>query len=349
MQTFGKKGTQPLNVVAKNYHRMLQDGGAEKELVEAMGRAATTTGRAYPAKAGASIFGAKGRDAKRQQTRNLRVAMGITTRGMEKEESALVVGQRLSYIGADIPTCLTVARSVLREHSLREKAKEDAMDRQLAEFATGRGADQLQALQRAIPGLPTTGLVLVPSTSGMSFVCLPAQGDAVAKAVGWAHRSKKTNTSAGMRASWEAQHRTLMEDDCPPVGTPPPRPSVCRSAGVCLCSPDGRALRAMKAGLLRNMKNVFQKESDNKRELLAGRAIVKLAGRPADGDIDAYLELDDPVRHVFLQVGMMYLSPYQPSFLVVEECGTPAAPNAAAEQIVIKAPEGALAEGRSRS
>eukprot|EP00972_Heterocapsa_arctica_P052039 7657150-Heterocapsa_arctica.AAC.1 len=58
-----------------------------------------------------------------------------------------------------------------------------------------------------------------------------------------------------------------MHNMCPPVGVDGALSSVCRDAGICICSVQGKRLYRFRNALLRQMKDSFKEPS--KRNLLA--------------------------------------------------------------------------------
>lgn len=317
-KSFGKPGTPCLKTLAKAYEDEKEKGGKDMDKLVEVGAAATLAGRICPPKAGASSFGPKLRDVQAQRVRELRQALTVATRSMEKDEGALAVANRLTLVGADIATCLTVARSVLQQRSRQDKERNATAQKDLEEFVANAGQQHLKKVSEAIPDLPAGSLVPVPCAHGWCFECGPAQRDSIAQAVAWSFSSKQANTSATLRRYWDSQHLALLEGDCNTVQDVVSPPRECFVAGVCLCTPQGQQLRSLKNAFLRIMKRDFPQRSDLRKDLAAGNVVVELMGFPKDDDMDAYLEEENPVKQVLLHVGMMYFSPYQPTFLLAK-------------------------------
>lgn len=317
-KTLGCKGTPKLADLAVAYTAATAAGGEEIDRLGEVGQAATRAGRAFPPKAGASAFGAKSRDAKRLQLKEFREAVCAATRSMDKEESALAVAGRVALIGADIATCLSVARATLAQQGKNEKARLDEQRTALRAYQLGEGSENLQKMQVAMPGVQIAGLVPVPSSQGMVFEYLPDNSATVAQAASWAHGTKETNTSASMKRYWGQLHQPLRETDCDPLVDVKAALSKCRAAGRCSCTGEGMNLHRIRNSFLKEMKKVFKKDTAQRQHLLAGEVVVMLTGCPREDDYEAFLALDDPIKTVLLHVGMMYLKPYQPTFLLME-------------------------------
>lgn len=321
--SLGRKGRPQLKDVGEQYRQEVATNGDRLRIAEQMGSAATLAGKSCPPKAGQSAFGPKGRCAKKKYVKDLRDAMVKSIESLDKDQGALVVGRQLAATGVDIQTCLTVARSALRERSTCERSRRATVEESLAKFRNGEGEANLARLREAILGLPECGLLPVPSSHNLCFECSPAQVEQVSHAVSWAYTAKQANTSAAMRRIWDEQHHTIMESDCTPIVGKEPAPTLCKMAGMCLCGPSGRLLQGFKNAFLRSMKRVFPSESANRAALMAGNILVRLVATPDSLDKDAWLELEDPVQTLYLHVGLMYLSPYQPVFMLVERQEAP--------------------------
>lgn len=318
-ECLGRAGKPSFAEVAREYWRAVRGDGDRLAQLEMVGEAATRAGRACPPRHGDSAFGAKGRETKRRGVQQLRESLSKAIRGMDKEDGALVVAQQLSFLGADIPICLSVARSALRRRSLHERDRLEQQQSELLEFQNGVGQASLQRLQAELPGLPTQALTPVPFPSCMCFECAPAAAAAVAEAVSWAYGHKEANTSAGLRRCWDQLHHTLMENALARQdGAAASKPSECFNAGRCLCTSEGKRLRRLRNAVLQAMKKTFPPNSEKRSQLLAGEIIMQLTGTTKVDDSDALLDMDDPVKKLIFHVGMLSLKPYQPTLMLLE-------------------------------
>lgn len=295
-------------------------GGEQLARLEAIGRAATRAGRSFKPKAGASVFGAKSRDARRRQLQGLRRSMCLSIEGLDKEQGALIVGQQLSFLGASVETSLAVARSALRRSSMQEKNRLAQERSAMLAFQQTQGQRDLQRLKVGLPSLPTEGLTPVPCSQGMCFEAAPQTMSLVSNAVAWATNHREANTSASMQRFWDRLHSTLMETTRPPIEGSNNKPSECALAGRCLCTcEDGKRVRSLKNAFLRAMKEVFRPETEERAKLVSGQIVVQLEGRPKEDDEDAFLQSQDPITTAFFHIGMMYLNPYRPSFMLLDQ------------------------------
>ena len=73
----------------------------------------------------------------------------------------------------------------------------------------------------------------------------------------------------------------------------------------------------LKDALFRNMKSTFPTGSSLREQLLSGFVVACLRGRPDDEDFDALLE-ENAFKDIWLHVGLLYLSPYQPTFMLLK-------------------------------
>lgn len=339
LKTLGAKGTQSITAIAQAYKEEKEQKTETIAKATRMGAAATVAGRACPPKVGQSSFGAKSRNVKRRQVQDLRRAMAQITAGRDKEDGALALGHRLAFIGADVQTCLTVARSAMRSHMKDERARQATENEALASFAAGVGKEREAKLRKAFPNLPLDTLRAVPSPRGWCFECHPAQGESVANAVLWAHYTKEANSSSALKRHWEQCHETLLEANCPPIAATMPHLSGCCVAGRCLCTNEGKHLVKLRSALFDNMKKVFLAGSELRDRLIDGHFILKLDGLPDTDDFDALLE-DDAFKEVWLHVGMLSLSPYQPTFMLLQKQLEPAGSAGSSARIQVKVSRG---------
>ncbi len=142
--------------------------------------------------------------------------------------------------------------------------------------------------------------------------------DKIAKVVAWAHECRTTNLSSSLSRNWAAMHQLVMEEDCPPLEgneSELVREGACRAAGRCVCTGPGRQLHLLRSEFIASMKKVFRPGSSQRESLVSGRIVVRLTGETAAGAPDAPQALP---TDVFLHIGLMFLSPYRPTFMLVE-------------------------------
>ena len=122
---------------------------------------------------------------------------------------------------------------------------------------------------------------------------------------------------------WECKHTMHCKGDHPELHESGPVSNPCHVAGICLCSGAGKALRFFITKLLSWSKEVFQPKSEMRHELAAGWFAFMMHGvdevardtPPGDG---AEGEGAAAGEHMlFAHVGMHYLKPYRPTFLLM--------------------------------
>lgn len=97
-----------------------------------------------------------------------------------------------------------------------------------------------------------------------------------------------------------------------------PKETDCMRAGQCVCTGAGRQLAAFRNRFLQAMKTMFRPGTDMRKLLLSGFVVAHIVGRPGgEGAGDGAAEPDQGT-HLWLHVGLMYLSPYRPTFMRVE-------------------------------
>ena len=120
MRTLGAKGRPDLSALSGPYWEAVEQRTEEISTCQALGEAARVTGKAHRPKSGHSAFGASSRNLQARKLQLARQALTAAVKDLDKESGALALGEHLDRMGADMHTCLTVARSALRAASTRE-------------------------------------------------------------------------------------------------------------------------------------------------------------------------------------------------------------------------------------
>lgn len=318
-KTLGCRGRPVLKGMGARYKEDLRTGAVDEGYLRDLGRAATISGRLRSMKAGESSFGATGRAEQRKRRRLMHDALVHAAQGEDNEQAALALSERLIDLGGDVQAGVTAARAAMRRRTLEmQRAKQDG-EKALEAFAAGPGARALAELQRALPQLAeTTGLIPIPSPSGIAFEVCPSIRDVVVDAASWAYKSKGCNASGAMRAHWAETHMTLPEIVTKTAAPEPEGTNECLSAGRCLCCPEGKLLRAFRNSCLKAMKEAFPPGTPQRKRLQDGFVVLRLTGKPEDADLDAFIDMDEPVADTWLHIGIQYLSPFRPTFMEVE-------------------------------
>lgn len=317
-RSLGATGTPDLRRLGALYKQAVAEGSIEDTIVRA-GRAATLAGKAFTPKAGQSSFGPTQRDSKRLRRAALCRNLGQRTRvSGDIEQSALALGDALSHMGVGISTSLSVARTTLRDLAKREREEAAKVKQVLDRYAKEGGATAIANLAHTLPSL-SEGFVWspVPHPSGPCFEVLPCDGKAVSQAVSWAYESKESNASKYLKTFWAQSHQGLVEDGRQPATDDTHKQSECYKAGVCVCCSAGRELKKLRGSFMSVLKKACPHGSPERKALVEGDIVVQISAKPSGDHTDAYIDKDSPEREVFLHVGLMYLSPFRPTFMEV--------------------------------
>lgn len=317
MRTFGTKGRPDLGKISVLYDKAVEEGGAEIERAELLGRAAAKAAKSATPKAGQSAFGPKAKDVQRQRQRSACTALA-TAHTASDEGSILALADRLIASKADLHTCLFVARASSRAFAEQKRQQQSKVEHALRAFEEGPGRAHAHHLQQHMPALQVGGLHAVPSPGGLLFECMPAQPDAVAKSVAWSLASREANTSAVLRQYWQQAHyatKPAAEAKASHVRGA----TECQQAGRCLCSEAGKKLKALRQAFLKVVKQTCPPKTLARQDLVAGHFVLKVICRPREDDLDAWIYEDEPIRELILHVGRTRLSPFQMTMQLLEK------------------------------
>lgn len=347
-ESLGTKGTPDLKALGKAYRTALQHGAESLRLCERVGEAAREAGARCPPRAGDSAFGPTGRNVRRQQDSNARRTLRAIM-GEDKEAGALALGDHLANTSTSLEASLSAARSALRAHTKREAGRMRKIADTLTEFQAGAGHEGLKRLQSHLPGVALDGVRPVPAPGLACFEFALAEEPLVTKAAAWAHATKEANCTMALRQMWQALHKPIGETSgasAPPVQEPA---SECRKAGVCLCSPQGVQLKALRAAFIKAIKTAFPHISTMRQDLVQGHVVAKLVGSPLDDDFDAFLAEDDPIKELYLHVGKVRLSPFSLVMMRLSKTAIGNAPVGGAGAILVEVFVVQYTNARSRS
>lgn len=299
----------------------MRAGSAEIQECMRLGEFARKAGALAPPKAGDSSFGPTGRNVERKRAQQLRQALVAVAslRSADNEKRAIALGDQLLRTSSDARTCLSAARAALQATGRRGTQRLERIDRSLDNFANGPGQAHLHVVQDLLPSLPLQGLSLVPAPGGLCFELSAAQAEAVTQAAAWALGSKEANAGATLRQYWEQLHRVPVHEEATSAVLGASTPSVCRLAGFCMCSDSGRQLAGLQASYIRALKRFCPPLSDMRQHLINGRLVARFVASPADDDLDAWLEEDEPQREVFFHLGRVRLSPFRTTLQLLDQ------------------------------
>ncbi|CAK0910232.1 unnamed protein product [Prorocentrum cordatum] len=180
----------------------------------------------------------------------------------------------------------------------------------------GKGKCQVDQMERCLGGF-----------SG-SFVAVPASGklrvlepnfdmcDDVGRALAWASPRYKSSGLCSALEAFNDWARDFITHAAGPKEQPGLRHAEylkCCAAEMCVCTGAGRDLSNRIARFLTFLRLVTRPGSTERSMVNDGRLVVKLTGRDL-GDADD----DIPHAEVWYHIGLMYWSPYLPTFMEVE-------------------------------
>lgn len=337
--SLGQRGSPDFRVLAGRYNAGAEGGQVDIEELQRVGKAARVAGKLNPPRPGHSAFGPKGRQMQRRALTDLRAALTDFAKSLDKENRAWEVGERASSTGQPLQICLSLARSALRATSLHDRRAREQLLTELQAYENGPGKEMLDRLRQEHTWLANFDLRPLPTPKGVLVEALPGDGggEVLERAIAWAHGTKASKLSSGLRESWAEMHRTLLEDECGDFKDVPVQVSECLTAGVCLCCESGKELKRLRNNFLGAMKRAFKCNSPQGSALGGGSIVVRMLCSPRDGDYEAIVEADNPFAELFFHVGLMYWKPYRPTFLQLERATDPSAPDACDGKIYVKA------------
>lgn len=223
---------------------------------------------------------------------------------------------------------LRLARSQLRLHGKASRDAERDDLRRLQAWKAKEGSDLVTSLFSAMgenvdeelkdffvaePGRWTSRLHLVVKGSALSDVAAFIAKDA------------KSNLKPTLKELWHSKHMAIMEAACLPLAGKESRaePSLCSTAGVCICSPGGKMLKSLVDQFYKVLKLVFPHDGPERKALVkTGLVVCQFFSGEGQGIEQAKdFEVPQPDHRegeVWLHIGLMYLSPLRATFSGLE-------------------------------
>lgn len=319
LRSLGSTGMPVLADLAKKYAEAKETRSEEFRLATRLGQVARLRAKQTVISASSSAFGPKGKVVRRAGLKALRQSLQASVAHLAPESRALAVGARLVAQGVTVQESLSLARSTLRASSLQDRQRHAATLEELANFENGVGAGWLSNLRADIPSLGATPLRPIPHCGAHCFSAQSPSQEDVAHAVGWAEGNRSTNLSVCLEETWKELHQIILADFCESTGgTNDLVHSPCIDAGMCICSEEGKQLDSFRNQFLKAMKKVFVPGSQQRLALLSGKVAVRLV-REHQETIEEGRQTVYPAKVVWLFIGLMYFSPYRPTFMRLEE------------------------------
>ena len=322
----GQKGTPNITELARSYHDAVVAECPDLLDLARHGAAATKACRIAVRKIKGSSFGITGRLALSKCRRQVKAAFWHKTCGMSVSDRALAIAEHRGTHGVQ-GDALQSAMSMARSHQNmdgRNKVRQVEADLKAVEmYESSAGLQSLSKLTELLPWLLPESLKPVPMGKSACFSFKPSGQETATMGCAWAGASRKTNVGPCLEEAWAEQHQTVMHNMCPPVGVAGAMSSVCRDAGICICSVQGRRLYRFRNALLRQMKASFKEPS--KRNLLAEGFVVAhlscISGPMEDGPDSGPGE--GGMHDLWLHVGLQYFSPYRPTYHILQKVDSP--------------------------
>ena len=337
-------------------YNQLDRQGEEFQRLFKLGRAGTEV-----AKRGRRAFGPKTRYIQKRARVSLERAQAAA--GRDPADSAMVLatlegGPIFDRDSNRFKDSLVRVRSAARHDRKRAQMARDA---ELQELADCIGPESGAAVRgKALlgdMGLREASDALQASPSrGLAVFDVVFNTGADAKAVAqWAgEHSRTSNLALALDNDWLRKTRTLMQADEKPLGKVPGLLPSCLASGFCVCTEDGRRIRAIRNRILNHLREWCRAGTPARTRLCEGEFVLRLHGamkEPAVGDLWAALVAEQmPDEETALtgvqwwHVGMQYLKPFRPTFHVLRE---KVSHRATADRVILQGTGQFLVEGEA--
>lgn len=297
--------------------RAARDVGApEYQEACVLGQAATLRGK-LGAKHG---FGGTARSSEkaRRALRRLCPVLDAESRTSTADPAttAMVLVERSIASGATVAQTLAAANYQKRAEAMYANQLEESLHKALSDYEAGPGAALVSEVQAFCPALASVPLVGEPTVFGHHCrMELPSTED-IEQVTGWAcAHAHGSGLAVRLEEQWSQLHRTIMDPgkSLPSAGA---ASNKCFAAGACTCSAEGVELEKRVIRLLNYIKFMCKARANFRRDLAEGFLVLRLLTRPTCddepvGESDGHADL-------WLHIGLMYFSPYEPSFMHVE-------------------------------
>ena len=317
----GQQGRPDLKELGASYRQAKATGDADLPCVERLGKAARLAGQAAVA-AGArksSAFGLTQKERLRLARKQRREALWQRTHGMsEARRAAVLASENVLSLGTLSDLVSNARRQTQLDQQERRARLEDDLNI-LSQFESDAGLRAKDALLQDAPSLKPMlqSATPVPSPNGLCL-CVPCGPlpEATAGAA-WADSKRNSNLGYCLEREWKEKHWTVLQEAAPKLSQDKLRKiTKCQEAGMCLCSAGGKELAQLQVRLLKLLKQHFG--PGRGREALQHGLVCVCARAEACPP-----RFPQPVE-LWWHIGLMYLSPFRPTFLELEKCDAPA-------------------------
>ena len=274
---------------------------------------------------GAQTFGLKARQIRRTQMQALADALSNRTLDMNTDDRRMIATRTSLAQAGNLPEALRLARSSDMSASRCRRNAEAAAALQLQEWQASQ-EESLQSIQQYLPEQSGANLELVPFAGGVRCVdCTHRHLASVTAGVAWAVCNYRTSPlAAAMEQDWQLNSELLKESDCEAIPAAALAMSAadqsCYKAGMCVCAGKGKSIQDRVNSLLAHMRRLFPRASYQRAMGVSGHVVVRLVGKGGvlddDGEVDLLASLDASAS-VYWHIGLLYLSPFRPTFMKV--------------------------------
>lgn len=229
--------------------------------------------------------------------------------------------------GADAQSAVRQATSEARFDQMQIRQRDEACAQTLKEFRKTHTTAESEAAASLVSAMPSlaAGLVRSPMASGHAFDFAPDSAAWAQQVLSFASKKPRANVSAALLMDWERRTRTISQAGLEPLPAETKEEKIanqCRVAGVCVCNERGKMLKNFCARLLSQCLKVrCGPGTEGRQSLMDGRLFLALQPMPAPekGVLAPSLAPGSCLSHLqdielWLHIGMMYLSPYKPTF-----------------------------------
>ena len=298
-----------------------------------LGRVGTVHGR----RTGRHAFGGSTSQLRLSQRRLQQTGLALQMGAWSDDAAggALALAAHSRALGSTVEDALSVARRLARLRAEEVQGAKAAAEAAVQEYRGSIGAAAVRAIQQAVPELAAFPMRGEPAACGVHISVDMPDAKETEAAVGWVSaNSHATGLAKRLEGLWGLLHRTVMEADCPDL-LPPEEQSKCFLAGVCICSDSGLEFDRRVTRIRNHIKTVCPPGTSRRVDLVEGRMMLRITGRPTDYE-DLLAEGGEPVVDLWLHIGLMYLSPYEPLFHCVERVQDPGEVAADPRRVYVK-------------
>ena len=283
----------------------------------------------------AKPFGLNSRAVARRLSRQALRDAARRRLGGSSDAGSAGMSTALAVSGLPFDKLLTAARADARMERAVARSDEVAAEKTLAEYREkGRSkVDDLLGSQLAPLAPFAPALQPVPMESVTTFEVALDTARVAEAAVAAAVTYPSAQIGAALDIDWSRKTETISGAGQPAIPDLPKaeqKAAECRACGVCLCSDDGQTLKRFTSCLLdRGLKPHTRPKTANRKLLSDGYIILALTPQSIPEGVRRAEDMVAPdvardSETVWQHVGLMYLSPFRPTFhsLVPSETGS---------------------------